>query len=90
MPRSAAPSTRATGLGPERTARGAGRLAEELLPFAGARLGAGRLPRAVLRALVVELPVLRARVLDPPRAEVLLDVLREPGGEDVRVAMSPT
>ena len=38
------------------------------------------------------LPVLRDRVLEPARDEVLLGVLllRDPGGEDVRVAMLRT
>ncbi len=72
-------NSRAIGPGPERTARGAGR-------------------RAVVERLLEErtgfflLPVLRAREVEPPVAllvEVLRDVLvlREPGGEDVRVAM---
>lgn len=62
--------------------------------LAGARLADPRLLE--LRVVVLLgagfLPVLRARVLELPRP-VLLDVvedvllLREPGGEDVRVAM---
>jgi hypothetical protein len=73
---------RETGPGPERTARGAGRLA----------LVEPRLEeRAGLRLLL--LPVLRDRELEPPleplRLEPLRDVLelRDPDGEDVRVAM---
>ncbi|GAB2858579.1 hypothetical protein GCM10027026_05440 [Myroides odoratimimus subsp. xuanwuensis] len=80
--RASALKSRATGPGPLRTARGAGR--------AGARLVVARgLPRdAVDRVL----PVLRDRVLELPLAALLLlprDVfeLRDPGGEDVRVAM---
>jgi hypothetical protein len=76
-------NVRATGPGPLRTARGAGRvlLVER--------------PRLELERLV-----LRDRVLEPPRfavpdrlepALLLLDedvlLLRDPGGEDVRVAM---
>ena len=69
-----------------RTARGAGRF------FAEGRFADE--PRLVLLVRVVEgfLPVLRDRVLEPlrpvvrdPDVDVLL--LRDPGGEDVRVAM---
>jgi len=79
---------RATGPGPLRTARGAGRL-----PLAVERLEVAR--------LVVGLLVLRDRVLELGLRLVLLDrvlplrlaldedvlLLRDPGGEDVRVAM---
>jgi hypothetical protein len=63
-----------------RTARGAGRRALEL------RAAGLRAVRDVDR-LVVE-PVLRVRVLGarPPFEEDVL-LLRDPGGEDVRVAM---
>src|SRR5688572_6077895 len=83
IPRPTAPKLRDTGPGPLRTARGAGREAgrrldapERLRPFAELRRGLGRLL------------VLRDRVLEP----LVLDVLelRDPGGEDVRVAMLGT
>ena len=75
-----APNRRATGPGPVRTARGAGRRPAALdrpRPF-----DAG--PERLL--------VLRDRVLEPfvpPREAAERDVLelRDPGGEDVRVAM---
>jgi hypothetical protein len=67
---------RETGPGPLLTARGAGRALERLRPFAEER-GAGRL--LVLRDRVLEPLVVR---LDPDVLE-----LRDPGGEDVRVAM---
>jgi len=77
---------------PLRTARGAGRAAGRR--FAGRR-DAVR-PRVVraLVALLGDFRALRVRVLEPPRPLLLdLDVdvllLREPGGEDVRVAMRP-
>src|SRR5688572_5755574 len=77
------PKLRATGPGPLLTARGAGReperradALEPLRPFAEER-GAGRL--LVLRDRVLEPLVVR---LDPDVLE-----LRDPGGEDVRVAM---
>ncbi|NYD58724.1 hypothetical protein BKA08_002962 [Nocardioides marinisabuli] len=93
MPRAIAPSVSSTGLGPLRTARGAGRLAV-LLFLVGVRLEVdGRLPVELARAaLVVE--VLRGRVpelpdrVEDPFVDVL--VLRDPGGEDVRVAMLAT
>ena len=74
-PRPSSEKKRKTGPGPFRTARGAGRR-----PLAGRRVAGLRL-------------VLRDRVLEPafevpradPREGVLL--LRDPGGEDVRVAM---
>jgi hypothetical protein len=52
------------------------------------------LPRVVVRVLVGLFRALRDRVLELPRPLLLdLDVdvllLREPGGEDVRVAMRP-
>ena len=81
------PKVRATGPGPLRTARGAGRLE---LPRAGMRV----LPLLVRGAGL--LLVLRDRVLEDllalPREAVERDVLefRDPGGEDVRVAMSWT
>ena len=71
---------RETGPGPLRTARGAGR-----------RLRVGVL-RVLFRAVLEPLRVLRDRVLEPLRP-LLLDLdedvllLRDPGGEDVRVAM---
>src|SRR5688572_3227456 len=80
------PKLRATGPGPLLTARGAGReperradALEPLRPFAEER-GAGRL--LVLRDRVLEPLVVR---LDPDVLE-----LRDPGGEDVRVAMVRT
>ncbi len=85
-PRPSARKARDTGPGPFRTARGAGRRVRE-----GARLldDRRRLVGAGLRV------VPRDRVLEPappdrrdrPEEDVLL--LREPGGEDVRVAMTP-
>ena len=89
IPRARTPNARAIGPVPLRTARGAGRF----------DLETGRLDfeRLVLRldvdAVVGFLPLLRDRVLEVPRP-ALLDVeevllLREPGGEDVRVAMPP-
>ncbi len=84
IPRKTSVKNWATGPGPERTARGAGRRDAGL-----------RLLEAGLR---LEL-VLRDRVLEPLRPVlrvvlVLLDVdvllLRDPGGEDVRVAMVTT
>ncbi|GAB3195193.1 hypothetical protein GCM10027062_01570 [Nocardioides hungaricus] len=76
-PRNSAVNRRATGPGPLRTARGAGRrllvLLERLeLEEAGLRFGL----------------VLRDRVLELRDVDVLL--LRDPGGEDVRVAMVTT
>jgi hypothetical protein len=53
-------------------------------------------PRGLRLVLEVVLPVLRGRVLDAPPRPVLPDLvedvllLRDPGGEDVRVAMPPT
>jgi hypothetical protein len=67
-----APMVRETGPGPLRTARGAGRLAFE----AGLRVGL-RLERLP--------PDDRLREPEPPLVDVLL--LRDAGGEDVRVAM---
>ena len=85
-PRHSAPKARETGPAPLRTARGSGRedALDRLRPFAELLRGAGRLL------------VLRDRVLEPffDRAAALpvLDVLelRDPGGEDVRVAMVGT
>ncbi|GAA1112658.1 hypothetical protein GCM10009668_37980 [Nocardioides dubius] len=76
-PRAIAVKKRANGPGPLRTARGAGR------PF-GALL-----PREGVDFLVV---VLRDRVLEPDPEAFARDVLllRDPGGEDVRVAMLAT
>lgn len=83
MARPSAPKVRETGPGPLRTARGAGRFAGvRERPLADPRAGAD-LPRA---GLVVG----RLEVVPRDRAFALvLDVLelREPGGEDVRVAM---
>src|SRR3546814_18077470 len=78
-----ATKTRRIGPGPERTARGAGRE-----PPVGLRF--------VVDFRLAWLPVLRGRVLEdapePFLDELLLDVrlLREPGGEEVRVAMLRT
>ncbi|WP_235959238.1 hypothetical protein [Nocardioides acrostichi] len=92
--RSTASKNRATGPRPLRTARGAGRLPvlffaddERLLdPLLPVLLAAGRVARAgVARVLV--LVVLRDLVPEPLE-DVL--VLRDPGGEDVRVAMVAT
>ena len=66
---------REIGPGPLRTARGAGRFAFAE-PFRGAGL-----------RLLGDLPVDREREADPPRDEE--DLLRDAGGEDVRVAMVP-
>jgi len=82
-PRPSALNARATGPGPLRTARGAGRVRDAVF-------------RVVLRVdflgALEPLRVLRDRVLEPLRPlrldldeDVLL--LRDPGGEDVRVAM---
>ena len=82
IPRPTAPNERETGPGPLRTARGAGRDAgrredalERLRPFADEEEG--------------RLLVLRDRVLEPLVVRLVPDVLelRDPGGEDVRVAM---
>src|SRR5690349_3087401 len=84
MPRPIAPKVRETGPGPLRTARGAGREAvrrlaalEPLRPLVVLEREAGRL--VVLRDRVLEAV---DRLFEP---DVL--VLRDPGGEDVRVAM---
>src|SRR6476469_3016890 len=77
-------NSRASGPGPVRTARGAGRRAVEealLLELLEGELFEEVLPRDVL--LEPLRPVLRVPVVD-----VLL--LRDPGGEDVRVAMPTT
>ena len=88
-PRNSARKNRATGPVPLRTARGAGRAAgrrEEVVLRAAGRFVAAVFFGGVFRAL---------RVVDPePRPLVLLLfedvlVLRDPGGEDVRVAMPP-
>ena len=83
----------ATGPVPVRTARGAGRAAGRLLDVLRGVgfLAAGRLEVDAL--VVVCFLALGDRVLEPlardePVARVLL--LREPVGEDVRVAMPPT
>jgi hypothetical protein len=83
IPRPTAPKARETGPGPLRTARGAGREAgrrlaalEPLRPLVELERGAGLL---VLRDRVLEA---LDRLFEP---DVL--VLRDPGGEDVRVAM---
>jgi hypothetical protein len=83
---------RATGPGPVRTARGAGldagrRDAGRFLAAVFDRdFEAGVRPEPVLRLVLVDRgePVLRDREVE----DVLL--LRDPGGEDVRVAMVPT
>ena len=91
MPRNSAWKRRATGPGPLRTARGAGREA--------GRFAAPRDREAGARLLVVGFLVLRDRVLEPllapedradPDEDVDVLLLRDPGGEDVRVAMTPT
>jgi hypothetical protein len=75
-PRKSAWKNRETGPGPLRTARGA-----------GLRFAAGR-------RLLFFFFVLRVRLLEPPRPLFDLDedvlLLRDPGGEDVRVAMVTT
>ncbi len=74
-PRPSAPKERATGPRPERTARGAGRLREELV-------------ERVLRDRELEVFGLAVDFffeVDARDEDVLL--LRDPGGEDVRVAM---
>ena len=95
IPRSSAPSASPTGFGPLRTDLGAGRPAVAFLAvdFFGAGLRAGgRL--AALEVVLVE--VLRGRVPELVPLPVLLVlrvdvlVLRDPGGEDVRVAMVTT
>ena len=85
IPRPMAPKVRETGPGPLRTARGAGR-------DAGRRLAALEPLRALValeRGVDLLFPVLRDRVLEA--LDRLLEpdvlVLRDPGGEDVRVAM---
>ncbi|WP_235735056.1 hypothetical protein [Nocardioides alcanivorans] len=83
-PRPSAVKNRATGPGPLRTARGAGRELREVAFLAGAFFDA---------ALEVGfLEVLRDRVLALEPELLLRDVLelRDPGGEDVRVAMLST
>ena len=76
--------TRKIGPGPLRTARGAGRLAAD---FAAGRFDAAGFRRAWLvpddRVREVEPPLVGA--FFGPAEDVLL--LRDPGGEDVRVAM---
>ena len=97
-PRPSAVNARATGPGPLRTARGAGRRVEalDLLPdllLEARPVVVDRLRAALVPDLVRELvPVLRDRALEllrpvlfVPVVDVLL--LRDPGGEDVRVAM---
>ncbi len=86
-PRKSAAKRRATGPGPLRTARGAGRagLRAGARPFFGAGLRWGLALRD--REVEVLRPVLREVLLRLPDEDVLL--LRDPGGEDVRVAMSP-
>src|SRR6478735_2482620 len=92
-PRKSTPKVRAIGPGPLRTARGAGRLgagrrAAGWRPLA-AFLGAGLRFGLVLRVAVL-VPVFFAglRVVAVRVEDVLL--LRDPGGEDVRVAIVPT
>ena len=83
-PRPSAAKARKTGPGPLRTARGAG-----LRVRVGARLLEDRFfLLGVPRVRVPDAPrVVRPDELDRPALDVLL--LREPGGEDVRVAMTP-
>jgi len=94
MPRQISANVRATGPGPLRTARGAGRAAVRRVrdvPRDDPRVDDPRVDfvevgfffGAGLRFALV----LRDRVLDPLRDVV---VLRDPGGEDVRVAMVST
>src|SRR5262245_38239445 len=81
MPRKTAAKKEAIGPRPVRTARGAGR-----------RLRVGPLPRAGFRAgfrFLLDAVRLRFRVLLARASEGVL-LLREPGGEDVRVATPPT
>ena len=90
MPRKIIVKRRATGPGPLRTARGAGRLGAGLRLLAGFFLGAGLRRGLVLRVAVL-VPVFFAgprEVLAVRVEDVLL--LRDPGGEDVRVAIVPT
>jgi hypothetical protein len=87
MPRKTVSKNRAMGPLPVRTARGAGRrlrLAAPLPPrrAAGFRVGFFFLLDAVLLCF----RVLRARVVEDRSEDPAL--LREPGGEDVRVATS--
>ena len=78
---------RRTGPGPERTARGAGRDELDRVDFDfGLRLV--EVLRLVLRDRELEVEPLVRLVLDRPDVDVLL--LRDPGGEDVRVAMPST
>ncbi|GAA4723433.1 hypothetical protein GCM10023350_02130 [Nocardioides endophyticus] len=89
MPRKIIVKRRATGPGPLRTARGAGRRGAGLRLLAGF-LGAGLRLGLVLRVAVL-VPVFFAGprdVLVVRLEDVLL--LRDPGGEDVRVAIVPT
>ena len=89
-PRPSAPKVRETGPGPLRTALGAGRLLllrEELV-----RLAPGRVRLEVLRDREVELLALVFGLeLDADFEAFDFDedvlLLRDPGGEDVRVAM---
>ena len=82
-PRPSRPKVRATGPLPLRTARGAGRLFARELDVR---------ERALEARVLARERVLRDRVLEPVfvplREDVLL--LRDPGGEDVRVAMAST
>ncbi|GAA4099933.1 hypothetical protein GCM10023066_45340 [Nocardioides kongjuensis] len=74
-PLPSAVNARSTGPGPLRTARGAGRFAADF--FAGGRF------------LVVVLRVRELAVFFTPEREEELVLLRDAGGEDVRVAMTP-
>ena len=78
---------RAIGPLPVRTARGAGRRLRVAAPLPPPRRAAGfRVGFFLLDAVLLCFRVLRARVVeDPPKMRALL---REPGGEDVRVATS--
>ncbi len=82
-PRAPTPTTRTTGLGPERTARGAGRFFEAEREE---RLGGFRVLR--VRGVEEPLPLVDRLAPDDVDEDVLL--LRDPGGEDVRVAMLDT
>ena len=75
-----------------RTARGAGRFDAGVRFLAGGRFADELRVVLLVRAVEGFVPVLRDRVLEPLRPVVLdpdlgVLLLRDPGGEDVRVAM---
>src|SRR4051794_6998782 len=84
-PRKTTSKIRATGPRPVRTARGAGRWVR-LAAFPRPRAAGFRAGFFLLDAVLLWFRVLRAREVEPSE-DVLL--LREPGGEDVRVATPP-